>query len=111
MPDRISSPTLDLFNRAPYPHDPAYGKTDTSYDAAQAIKPSRETLENEVVAALRANPLGLTTNEISEITGRKYGSIQPRTSELQVLGTIEDSGERRVPAGGRCKVIVWRLKK
>ncbi len=104
------SPTLDLFNRAPFPHDPAYGKTDTSFDAAQVIKPSCETLQHEVLVALRDNPLGLTTQELATYTRRPYGSIQPRTSELQAMGMIEDSGERRMPEGGRCKVIVWRVK-
>lgn len=110
MLGKIDSPTLDLFNRAPYPADPAYGKTDTSFEAAKLIKPTRETLQQEVIDALRAHPLGLTTPEIAAITGRAYGSIQPRTSELQAEGKIEDSGERRMPEGGRCKVIVWRLK-
>ena len=106
-----SSPTLDLFDRAPFPHDPGYAKNDTSYDAAMAIKPTKARLQSEVLAALPAHPLGLTSHELAEVTGRSYASIQPRTAELssEEERQIEDSGDRRPTPSGR-NSVVWRIK-
>lgn len=100
---------VDLFARAPYPADPAYGKTDTSHEAALAIKPTRAMLQHAVLAALAAHPLGLTSHELAAITGHAYGSIQPRTTELHLAGHITDSGDRRPTPSGR-NSVVWRKK-
>jgi DNA-directed RNA polymerase specialized sigma24 family protein len=91
-----------------YPDHPGAQDTDTSREAAEAIEPVSGRLRRTVHAAIvRAGEHGLTTNECADALGIDKGSIQPRTSELQVLGKIKDSGLRRPNASGK-RAIVWR---
>lgn len=84
----------------------AAGKTDTSQEAFEAVK--KMPLRVQVLTALDHAKNGLTSEEISDLLGIEYGSIQPRTSELQLLGAVKDSGRRRKNRRGR-KVIVWEI--
>ena len=92
-----------------YPHTPGWKVTDTSRDAAIAIQPCAKTISDIVYRELRECCNGLTTHELSEITGIPYSALQPRTSELRNQDKIVDSGARRKGASGK-NIIVWQVK-
>lgn len=52
---------------------------------------------------------GLTTEELSTVTGIAYSALQPRTSELRDRGGIIDSGHRRPNRSGK-SAIVWKAR-
>lgn len=90
-----------------YPYSPAKGQTDTSSDAAEAIKPitarvQRLALEGIILAGQQ----GLTAVELADLLCMERTTVQPRISELRRLGRIEDSGERRHNPN-RKRAIVW----
>lgn len=95
----------DLFGLERYPEIPGWKRTDTSREAAEAVKPSVPYLQGKVLEYLRANGPS-TTREIARGLSIEYASIQPRTSELRKLNKLSDSGARRKE--GRVSVIVWR---
>lgn len=95
-------------HHAHYPEKPAKGKRDTSREAAESIAPRAGTLQASVLAELeRAGPLA--TYELAARLKVRYGSIQPRTSELSKLGKIRDSGKRRQDPETGKNVIVWEI--
>lgn len=79
----------DLFGGV-YPDAPGYRDTDTSKDAAEAVRPKVSQLRDMVIEALKIRPM--TTLEIAHHHRQRYESLQPRTSELREKGLIEDSG-------------------
>lgn len=90
-----------------YPDEPGHRGIDTSIEAAAAMMPSLGTLQHRVLSAVRAaGPAGATTNELALRMNIDRGSIQPRTSELRLRGSIRDSGVRRPNANGKM-AIVW----
>lgn len=99
-----SQPSHDLFA---YPDGPGSRGVDTSIAAADIIAPKVGRLQSIVLDCIRsAGGYGRTTNEIADQLRIDRGSIQPRTSELKVLGLIADSRQRRANANGK-KAIVW----
>lgn len=100
----------DLFDQLQYPADPGYMPTDTSLAAAKSIRPQVTQLERVVIDML-AEYGPLTSYEIAERSGRRYSSIQPRTTALRGNGVIEDSGlpPRKEP-GSKVGSTVWRLR-
>lgn len=99
-----NQPSRDLFA---YPDCPGSRGVDTSISAAGAIGPKVGHLQSIVLQAVRSGgSCGRTTNEIADQFRIDRGSVQPRTSELKLLGLIADSGQRRPNANGK-KAIVW----
>lgn len=92
----------DLF----YPHAPGYAPVDTSIDAAKAIRPTVSWVRGKVLEAIKDRPG--TTVQIARRLRLPYETVQPRTSELKVLGEIEDSGKRGPSRDPAKKAIVWR---
>lgn len=102
---------MDLLSWTPpdYPREPGWKHTDTSRDAAEAIKPSTGYLREKVLSFLSQYGPS-TSREISIGLGIDYASIQPRTSELRRLQKIKDSGERRADSKTGKRVIVWAVR-
>jgi hypothetical protein len=100
----------DLFDYEPpvrYPDAPGHQDTDTSRDAAESIEGVAGRIRQMVHRAIdAAGERGLTTNECADLLGIDKGTVQPRTSELRLLGKIYDGGARRRNASGRT-AIVW----
>lgn len=96
----------DLFGGV-YPNAPGYRNTDTSRDAAEAIKPKLSAMQSAVLKALAARPM--TSFEIAHALRLPFHTAQPRTAELQAKGFIEDSGERGISRDPTKLAIVWRL--
>ena len=99
----MKEPEFDLEARgAARNNDPA-----TSHIAANAMKAERlARLHGLIVDALRAAPDGLTTREITAITGVDWASITPRTPYLVAHGLAVDSGRTRRGESNRPS-IVW----
>jgi hypothetical protein len=90
-----------------YPHAPGHRNVETSVAAADAVAPKLGRLQRMAEAAIReAGQRGLTADKLAARLSMDRWSIQPRTSELARRGLIQDSGQRRLNATGRC-AIVW----
>jgi hypothetical protein len=90
-----------------YPHSPGHRGIDTSVEAAAYLEAGLRALQRKAFVAIRAaGPRGLTTEELTAVLDAPYSSVQPRTSELQRLGLIRDSGLRRRNASG-CRAKAW----
>lgn len=82
----------------------------TSITAAHAIRPHMGKQRGRVLEfmALRGES-GATDEEISEALGLNPSAARPRRVELQDLGYIADSGQRRQTRSGR-QAVVWVIK-
>lgn len=95
--------------QAIYPFVPSEGKTDTSAGGADRIKPHCGRLQKLVLGVVAsAGASGATTDEIAAALNVDRPSVQPRTSELKLMGLIVDSKERRKNASG-VRAIVWTV--
>jgi predicted XRE-type DNA-binding protein len=90
-----------------YPQSPGWKRRDTSEQAAEDIKPSAETLRNQVYQLLKLRTM--SADECAELMEVDKLSIRPRFSELAKMNKIEDTGKRTLNRSGK-KAIVWRLK-
>ena len=84
-----------------YPNCPAVGKTDTSYEAAEAV--DHKTWMTRVLNAVRERPS--TMSEIALAYGVYPTTTRPRGSQLKELGFIKDSGLRRRNQFGRNEIV------
>tara|TARA_R110002124_G_scaffold183401_4_gene350792 strand:- start:12042 stop:12362 length:321 start_codon:yes stop_codon:yes gene_type:complete len=95
------------FQSGKYPHAPGHRGIDTSMEAAEKIAPKLGKLQALTFHAIcLAGSDGLTAHELYAQLGMSNDSIQPRISELQSLGKIKDSGQRRRNASG-VNAKVW----
>ena len=79
----------------------------TSFDAAKAIEPKAGTLRAKLLDELRHFPeIGLTDQEMQDLTNMDPSTQRPRRIELHKAGLIEDSGKTRATASGR-QAVVW----
>ena len=91
-----------------YPYQPATGKTDTSAEAAEAIRPSVTQIKAMILDRLReAGPQ--TSVELAKAIGEEYETTQPRTSEMRALGWIRDSGLRGPSRNPKRNAIKWEV--
>lgn len=106
---------MDLFGwakqqakpRSPYNGEPpSQAHSPTSIAAAEAIKPVTGRLHKVIVAALTIAPA--TDEELCERTGMGGNTERPRRRELQLAGTVVDSGRTRPTRSGK-DAVVWRL--
>jgi hypothetical protein len=90
-----------------YPNVAGHRGVDTSVDAAAAIQSKLGRLQVLALTAIKAaGQRGLTADELAAALTLDRYSIQPRTSELKLLGQIRDSELRRKNATGKA-AIVW----
>lgn len=98
---------LTLFeqSRQPvYPFAIAEGKTDTSRDAAKAIRHKGRLTHIQILEVLRGG--NYTADEIAKILGLDRFYCRPRLTELLRAGKIVDTNLRRKNSSGQ-KAIVW----
>ena len=91
-----------------YPNQPATGKTDTSAEAADAIRPSVSQLQYMIIGRLAMGG-PQTSFELADSLSENHANIQPRTSELKALGLIRDSGSRGTTPNSSRRCIKWEL--
>ncbi len=84
-----------------YPNTPSVGQTDTSREAAESV--DSKTWLNRVLQAVREKPS--TMSEIALAYGVLATTTRPRGSQLQALGYIRDSGQRRRNQFGRNEIV------
>lgn len=66
-------------------------------------------LQQQALSCLKANPQGLTPDEVAGLIGRRIGSIRPRFTELKDMGHLIRTGnKRRNDTGGLA--TVWRAR-
>lgn len=87
----------------------AKGPSETGYEAAAAVAEDAARLRPLALRRIAAaGASGLTAEELASVMAVPRETIQPRTSELRVLGKIADSGQRRLNRSGK-RAIVWTL--
>jgi hypothetical protein len=94
---------LDLFK---YPRRPGARDRATSREAAAKIATIADTLRAKVLATIRANPEGLTADEVAKRIATSILSVRPRVSELVAGGNIKRSVTRRKNESGM-SAAVW----
>lgn len=77
---------------------------DTSLEAYGAVKPELNELQADVLAVVK--DLRPTAEEAADAMGRYLYTVAPRITELQKLGLVRDSGERRMTRRRR-RAVVW----
>jgi len=92
----------------PYLDTIGYQKTDTSKDAAIAVKAKAPILREMVFDAIKSyGPI--STENIARVIERPEASVQPRTSELKNAKRIVDSGIRSLTKWGK-SCILWKAE-
>ena len=89
-----------------YPNEPGFKEATTSAAAAESMKPTARTLRGKVLDCLT-----IASGTADEIAARLETSplaIRPRFTELQRLGKIKDTGQRRKNDSGR-SAKVWAI--
>lgn len=89
-----------------YPNTPGFKEKTTSADAAESMKPTAGTLRGKVLDCL-----AIASGTADEIAARLEASplaIRPRFTELQRMGKIYDTGQRRKNDSGR-SAKVWAI--
>jgi hypothetical protein len=80
---------------------------ETSRAAAAAIRPDAGRLRQLVLQAIvERGTIGATDEEIQNALGLPGNTQRPRRRELEQVGLIRDSGQRRPTSSGR-RAIVW----
>ena len=79
----------------------------TSKEAAAAIKPKMATLQQRVLDTIKsAGSAGLTDEQVRTLTGLQHSTETPRRIELVAKGLVKDSGRTRKTRSGR-SATVW----
>lgn len=89
------------------PPPPFVKGSDTSRQAAKAIKPDTSDLRAKVFACVKdAGSSGRTDEEIQTILGMDGSTERPRRRELQLAGRIRETLMKRKTTTGRL-AVVW----
>lgn len=86
-------------------HPKYQAHSDTSFAAAEQIKPDASTLRGKIYELLCNSP-GMTDEEQQDATGMNPSTQRPRRIELVERGLVRDSGITRETKSGR-KAVVW----
>jgi hypothetical protein len=99
------------FDFDPYPLSAGFkGDAETSANAAADITPETGRLRKMALNGISSRgAFGYTSEELADALGVARVSIQPRTSELQALGKIAKSRQRRRNASSGKMAVVWVL--
>lgn len=100
-------PLVEAFQPFHAPPPPFQKHSDTSREAAQAIKPDTSELRTKVFECIRAaGPAGRTDDEIQALLGMDGSTERPRRRELQLNGRVRETAEKRKTSTGRF-ATVW----
>ena len=81
--------------------------TDTEIDAYHSVLPHMNAMRTEILKSLRELK-GATGSEISDVTAIWLYTAKPRLTELNQMGLINDTQERRKNKR-RQNEIVWNI--
>lgn len=79
---------------------------ETSREAWRAFVPVSNFLDTQIMETLQASWVGLTCEQIEDITGRKHQAVSGNLSRLKNRGLVRPSGRFGKTRGGR-KAIIW----
>ena len=96
---------MPLFNTPTVPHN----GVDTSMDAAESIRPSVNAMAKQVLECIRANPNGMTCDEVELRLKMKHQTCSARIRDLSscqppfIVTRTDDKGKpiRRKTSSGR----------
>lgn len=91
----------DVQHRAPFVRG-----SETSEAAADEIEEHGASMTTRVLNTLKAQPAGLTDQQMQDMSGLGPQSQCPRRIELVKLGLVADSGRKRKTRRGR-DATVW----
>lgn len=91
-----------------YPDAPGFKVAGPSKLAAEKVASTSTKLRAAVLEEFKQHPAGLTADEIATALNLSVLSVRPRVSELNRLGTIEQTGSRRRNDSGMT-ATVWRI--
>lgn len=77
----------------------------TSYAAAASMPSAAETQRSDILAALRAAPLGLTSDEADAVLKWRPCTAGRRMHELVARGSIRATERTRLTRSGRSAVV------
>lgn len=88
--------------------NPIHNHTETSIEAAEFIKPFRESCRDKVLRAIKeSGERGLTREEIEAKTGLSGNTVRPRVSELFKMKKIKQSYQYGKTASGlKAEIVV-----
>lgn len=93
-----------------YPDTPGYVNRDTSKEAAQRIEPETSVLRRRILGELQVRgTFGATCDELEQAMDLSHQTASARIREMNLKGSIVDSGNRRKTRTGR-NAIVWVAK-
>lgn len=99
----------DMFGATRYPDGPAEGKTKTSRDAAEKIKPRAGSLREKIYNHLRGRGArGCTLEEIETQLLMAGNTVRPRMKELEARERVRKTDRTRRTRSGR-DAIVWEV--
>lgn len=89
-----------------YPTSPGFKVVGPSAEAARAIADRAKTLRDRVLGAIKAEPAGLSADQVAGKLGESILSVRPRVSELCRAGEIRKTEARAKNASGM-SATVW----
>lgn len=88
-------------SEAIYPDHPGFKeKGGTSEEAAKKIAPTLKKNQAAILDGLKDAGVPLTADELAAHLNKNFLSVRPRVAELNRLGKIRKTGERRKNASG-----------
>ncbi len=91
-----------------YPDSPGFKAKGPSEDAAIVIAPRVPRMRSAVLAEIAKHPAGITADEVAAALGMSVLTVRPRVSELNRLGEIRPTGDRRCNSSGMT-ASTWRV--
>jgi|SRR5579859_6145130 len=88
------------------PAAPYQKKSATSRAAAKSVEQHVTAMQLQILDTLKAEPAGLTREEIADRAGLKIQSVCPRVLELWAKGLVKSTHGRRQTKSGRM-AEVW----
>lgn len=89
---------------------PAVGKTDTSAEAAEAMRGRADSLRSACLSeVVKAGDSELTADECAALIDESVLAVRPRFTELRAMRKIVNSGQRRKNGSGRNAVVWWSV--
>jgi len=83
-----------------------HNRTATSRAAAEGARPYAGRQAQQVLAAVRNEPGGLTREEIAERTGIRLAAVCARVNALVRAGLAVENGTRTTSGGRQAKVVL-----
>tara|TARA_R110000782_G_C14647133_1_gene396310 strand:+ start:349 stop:726 length:378 start_codon:yes stop_codon:yes gene_type:complete len=93
------------FNKDIYPHKAGHRGHRNSILSANETNKKLSRLKKQILIELYKNPKGLIGSELSSILKVSILTIRPRTTELKLLGLINDIEQDRKNDGGKPEAV------